>query len=109
MKTKLTATCIVIGVLLAPVASFAADDSTGQAKPVTIVKDSVITTKIKTKLAAEKLAYAKNIKVDTDSNGVVKLSGTVATKAEADKAVAIAHDTQGVTSVSNDITVTAAP
>jgi hypothetical protein len=55
---------------------------------------------------AEKMAYAKDIKVDTDSNGVVWLSGTVATKEEADKANTIAHDTDGVKPVHNDINVT---
>ena len=111
MKIKLTTTCFVIAALLAPIASYAADsadkDSADHSKPVTMVKDSVITTKIKTKLAAEKISYAKDIKVDTDTNGVVRLSGTVATKEEADKVSTIARDTEGVKSVNNDIKVMA--
>ncbi|GAC1319059.1 MAG: BON domain-containing protein [Collimonas sp.] len=109
MKIKSTATCIVIGALLAPLANYAADDSSTQAKPVTIVKDSVITTKIKTKLTAEKLTFVKDIKVDTDNNGIVTLSGKVATKEQADKVAAIARDTEGVKSVNNDIKITGAP
>jgi len=45
------------------------------AHPGAYVKDSVITTKVKTKLAAKHLATLTNIKVDTDSEGVVWLSG----------------------------------
>src|SRR5206468_850665 len=101
MKIKSTATCCaVIGALVAPIANYAADYSM-PAKPAMIVKDSVITTKIKTKLTAEKLAYAKDIKVDTDNSGVVTLSGSVASQDQADKVAAIARDTEGVKSVVN--------
>jgi len=109
MKIKPTATCLVIGALLAPVANYAADYSSTPAKPVTVVKDSVVTTKIKTKLTAEKLTFVKDIKVDTDNDGVVTLSGKVATKEQADKVETIARDTEGVKSVHNDIKVTGAP
>lgn len=106
MKIKLTATCLVMGALLSPIAHSADDDSSTHSKPAMIVKDSVITTKIKSKLTAEKMIYAKNIKVETDSNGVVRLSGKVATKEEANKAESIARDTDGVNSVRNAIKVT---
>jgi hyperosmotically inducible periplasmic protein len=43
--------------------------------------------------------------VETDDGGVVTLSGTAKTQTEADKAVAIAKATKGVTSVRNDIVV----
>jgi len=105
MKYKLATTCFVIGSVLAPVAAFAADPDTDRSKPVTFVKDSVITTKIKTKLAAEHLASAKHIKVDTDRNGVVWLSGTANSQAEADKAVEIARNTEGVKSVNSKLKV----
>jgi hyperosmotically inducible protein len=72
---------------------------------VTFVKDSVITTKIKTKLAAEHLGSAKHIKVDTDRNGVVWLSGTANSQEEADKVVEIARNTEGVKSVSSKLKV----
>ncbi len=72
--------------------------------PQTFVKDSVITTKIKSKLAAEHPASAKHIKVDTDENGVVWLSGTTDTQVEADKAVEIARNTEGVKSVNAKLT-----
>jgi hyperosmotically inducible protein len=69
------------------------------------VGDTVITTKIKAAYAKDKQVSALNIKVDTDQKGVVILSGTAKTKAEADKAVAIAKRTKGVRSVTNDIKI----
>lgn len=72
------------------------------------VSDSIITTKIKAEFAKDKAVSAMNIKVDTDQKGMVTLSGTAKTKAEADKAESIAKHTQGVTSVKNNIAVSAA-
>jgi hyperosmotically inducible protein len=105
MKYKLATTCFVVGSVLAPVAAYAADSDTDRSHPVTFVKDSAITTKIKTKLAAEHLGSAKHIKVDTDKNGVVWMTGTANSQEEADKAVAIARDTEGVKSVNSHIKV----
>ena len=105
MKYKLATSCFVIGSVLAPVAAYAADSDTDRSKPTHFVKDSVITTKIKTKLAAEHLGSAKHIKVDTDKNGVVWMSGTANSQDEADKAVALARDTEGVKSVTSHIKV----
>jgi hyperosmotically inducible protein len=105
MKHKLATTCFVIGSVLAPVAAHAADGDTDRSKPKTFVRDSVITTKIKAKLAAERPASAKHIKVDTDKNGVVWLSGTTDSQAEADKAIEIARNTEGVKSVNTRLKV----
>ena len=105
MKYKLATTCFVIGTVLAPVAAYAADSDTDRSKPATFVKDSVITTKIKAKLAAEHLASAKHIKVDTDLNGVVWMTGTANSQDEANKAVALARDTEGVKSVNSHLKV----
>jgi hyperosmotically inducible protein len=99
MKIKLTTTCFLLGALLAPIAGYTADSDTDRSHATAFVKDSVITTKVKTKLAAEHLASLKHIKVDTDKNGIVYLSGTTKTREEADKAISIARDTEGVTSV----------
>jgi hyperosmotically inducible protein len=105
MKYKLATTCFVIGTVLAPVAAYAADSDTDRSKPATFVKDSVITTKIKAKLAAEHLASAKHIKVDTDMNGVVWMTGTANSQGQIDRAVAIARATEGVKSVNNRLKV----
>ena len=67
------------------------------------VGDAVITTKIKAEFAKDKQVSALNIKVDTDDKGVVTLIGNAKSKAEADKAVKIAGDTKGVSSVKNEI------
>jgi hyperosmotically inducible protein len=105
MKTTVVAACFVIGALFAPVAVHAADGDSDRSHPTAFVKDSVITTKIKAKLAEEKMSSLVHVKVDTDANGAVVLSGKVKTQAQADKAVAIAQGTEGVTSVKSNIKV----
>jgi len=104
MKIKLAATCFVLGTALAPMA-FAADSDTDRNKPATFVKDSTITTKIKTKLATENPASMATIHVDTDKDGIVWMSGTAKTQQDVDKAVSIAKNTEGVKSVKNDVKV----
>ncbi len=98
MKFRL-ATAIIAGALMLPVAGYAADT------PKQIVKDSVITTKIKAAMAKDKEVSALRIEVETDHSGQVQLTGTAKSQAEADKAVAIAKGVQGVTSVENKIKV----
>jgi hyperosmotically inducible protein len=106
MNSKLLFTaCLVVGPLLAPVAVRAADGDSDRAHPAAFVKDSLITTKIKTKLAAEKLGSLAHIHVDTDRNGMVVLSGSAKSQERADAAVSIARATEGVTSVRNDIKI----
>ena len=105
MRFKLATTCFVIGSVLAPFAAHAADSDTDRSNPANYVKDSVITSKIKTKLAAEHPGSTKHISVDTDKDGVVWMTGTANSQAEVDKAVAIARDTEGVKSVHSKLTV----
>jgi hyperosmotically inducible protein len=66
--------------------------------------DALITTKIKAEHAKDKDVSATKISVDTN-NGVVTLSGTAKSKAEADKAATLAKNVKGVTSVKNNIKV----
>jgi len=105
MNSKLATSCLVIGCLLGPVIAHAGDADSDRSHPMTFVKDSVITTKIKAKLAEEKLRTLVHVKVDTDSKGAVVLSGNVRTQEMADKAVAIAQGTEGVTSVTSKIKI----
>ena len=107
MKSRLAIACVMIGSLLAPVVVQAADSDADRAHPVTFVKDSAITAKVKAKLAAEKLSSLAHIKVDTDRKGQVFLSGTASSQAEADKAVSVAQATDGVTGVTSSIQVKA--
>lgn len=108
MKTKLTtisSICFVVGALLAPLAAYPADGDTDRSHPMAFVKDSVITTKVKAKLAEEKMSSLAHVRVDTDAKGMVVLSGTVNSKAEADKAVSLTRATEGVTSVTSNLKV----
>ena len=59
----------------------------------------------KFKLLAAEDIDSMDIKVDTDNNGVVVLSGTAKTKAESDRAHNIAHSVDGVRKVINRIEV----
>jgi hyperosmotically inducible protein len=81
------------------------DESTPPDSSHHFVKDSVITTKVKSKLAAKHLATLTRIKVDTDENGVVWLSGRAPTQDAVDLAGMIAKNTDGVNSVHNDVVV----
>lgn len=105
MNHKLTASFLVAGLLLLPVAGYTAD--TEKSTATEYVKDSVITTKIKAELAAEKMSSLVKINVDTDKAGAVTLSGTAASQAAVDKAVSIAKGVKGVTHVKNEIKVVA--
>ena len=105
MKIKLATACFVIGTLLTPVLAHAADGDTDRKHPMTFVKDSAITVKVKAKLADEKMSTLAHIKVDTDAKGAVVLSGTVKSQEEADKAVGIAKATEGVTSVDSKLKI----
>lgn len=105
MKTKFAPLFLVIGTLLVPIAAFAADGDTDRTHPITFVKDSVITTKVKAMLADEKMSSLAHVKVDTDSKGEVYLSGTVRSEEDASKAVSIARGVKGVTSVKSSLQV----
>ena len=105
MKIKLAATCLAASLIMTPILGHTEDADADRSHPKIFVKDSVITTKIKAKLAAEKPASLAHIRVDTDADGVVWLSGTARTKEEAEKAHSIAHATEGVKSVKNHIKV----
>jgi hyperosmotically inducible periplasmic protein len=105
MNTKLATGVFIIGSLLAPMAAHAADTDADRTHPTTFVKDSVITAKVKAKLAAEKIKSLMHVKVDTDSAGMVVLSGKIGTQEEADRAVSIAQGTEGVTSVTSHLRI----
>ncbi|MDE2209781.1 MAG: BON domain-containing protein [Betaproteobacteria bacterium] len=105
MTHKLATTCFVIGATLAPLAAHAADSEMDRGHPAAFVKDSVITTKVKAKLAAERLDSLKHIRVDTDASGIVTLSGTVNSRDEEQKAITLARNTEGVKSVMSDLRV----
>lgn len=105
MNKQLLTALAVAAALCAPVVASAADGTADRKHPVAFVKDSVITTKIKTKLAAEKMSSLARIRVDTDANGMVVLSGTARSQDAVDKAELIARGVEGVVTVQNDIKI----
>ncbi|HWS69530.1 MAG TPA: BON domain-containing protein [Steroidobacteraceae bacterium] len=104
MRKKIALTCLIATTLMLPVLAYASDDrDSDRSHPKTFVKDSVITTKIKTKLAAEHPGSMARVHVDTDDHGVVWLSGHVRSEQQRERAVAIARETEGVTEVKNHL------
>ncbi len=100
MKTTFPALGLMALALTVPAWS-QADDHTDsdRAHPKTFFKDAAITTKIKAKLENEHLSSIARIHVDTDDHGVVVLTGYVHSRAERERAAAIARETEGVTAV----------
>jgi hyperosmotically inducible periplasmic protein len=109
MKAQLAIASLIVAALAASTVVNAQDrDSTrdtNRDQPKTFVKDSVITTKIKAKLASERLSSLAKIHVDTEANGKVWLTGSANSQDQIDKAVAIARATENVTAVENRLTV----
>jgi hyperosmotically inducible protein len=104
MTLKSTVTTLaIIGALLGGTAL--AQDDVDRNEHHHYVKDSVITTKVKAKLASEHLSSLADIHVDTDADGVVFLSGTAPTRDAADEAVTLARSTDGVRGVKSHIKV----
>jgi osmotically-inducible protein OsmY len=68
------------------------------------IDDSVITTKVKSQLAADDFLKSFEISVET-YKGIVQLSGFVGSQQAVDKAGEIARGVQGVKSVENDLNV----
>src|SRR5262245_50004130 len=108
MRSKLAFASVLAGALLLPALSYAADDQDAdRAHPKAFVKDSAITTKIKAKLAADKLSSVAKIHVDTDANGVVWLSGTANSQEQLDRAISIARNTENVRAVKSNVKIKA--
>jgi hyperosmotically inducible periplasmic protein len=103
MKTIILGGILAMSMACGAVAASADETDTGTSHH--FIKDSAITTKVKAKLAAKHLTTLTRIKVDTDENGVVWLSGRAPTQDASDLAAMIAKNTDGVTSVHNNITV----
>ena len=105
MKIKLLAASVLLGAVtvLSPIAGLSQERD--KDTPKSFVKETVMTTKIKAAMAKDKQVSAMHIKVESDSTGVVHLSGKAKSQAEADKAVEIARNTEGVKDVRSTIEV----
>jgi hypothetical protein len=77
MKTTFAITCVAVGTLLGNAVA----------------------------MAAEHLTSLQRIHVETDTDGVVWLSGSASTREAADKAASLAHDPDGVRRVHSHIKV----
>jgi osmotically-inducible protein OsmY len=101
-KKNLVIRCLVLLMLIATFVACAStpkQESTGE-----FVDDSVITTKIKSLLAADDFLKSFQISVET-RKGIVQLSGFVNSQKAVDKARQIARSVKGVESVRNDLIV----
>jgi osmotically-inducible protein OsmY len=78
-------------------ASSRTQEGTGQ-----YVDDTIITTKVKAVILNEPMLKSAEINVET-FKGRVQLSGFVSSKPAMDKAVELARDVAGVSSVANDM------
>jgi len=78
--------------------------ATGAAQAQQVLTAGSLTAKIKSKMALDDTVKALNIDVDTNG-GEVTLSGTVNSAAERDKALQLARDTAGVTSVRDRLVI----
>ena len=100
MSIKKLASAAAVAALFALPLAAQAQQSAG-----TLMKDSAITAKIKAAQAGDSTVRATRIDVETDNNGVVKLTGNARSQTEIDRAVALAKGVQGVTSVNNNMTI----
>jgi len=90
---------VMLMVAFAACASTSKQESTGE-----YVDDSVITTKVKSLLAADDFLKSFEISVET-YKGTVQLSGFVDSQKAIDKAVEITRGVKGVKSVKNNLSV----
>ena len=105
MKPTLAMSAFMAAAVLSTGLVVAQDADVDRSHPKAFVKDSAITTKVKSKLAAQHLGSLAKIHVDTDADGVVWLSGSAGSQDAVDRAVSIARDTDGVRGVKSAIKV----
>jgi len=102
MMRALLSAAVVLTLVVAPVAVYAADQTIGEK-----LDDTAITTKIKAKLTKERPKDLVDVHVET-KDGVVHLHGTVPNEADKADAERVARDTSGVKNVTNDLQVAGA-
>jgi hyperosmotically inducible protein len=76
----------------------------GANKAQRVVANGALTGKIKAKITLDDTLKASSISVDTEE-GVVTLSGTVASEAQHTRALQLARETEGVKSIVDHLTV----
>jgi hypothetical protein len=101
-KVNMFISCFLLMMLVVGLA--ACGSTSKQSGPGEYVDDSVITTKVKSQLAADDFLKSFEISVET-YKGVVQLSGFVDTQMAVNRAGEIARGVQGVSSVKNNLNV----
>lgn len=99
-KKNLVIRCVVLCMFIAACTACATKpvlENTGE-----FIDDSVITTKIKSQIAADSLLKAFQISVET-YRGTVQLSGFVNSQHDIERAGEIARNVKGVRSVKNNL------
>jgi osmotically-inducible protein OsmY len=91
--------CLVVMVMMLGCAGDRTTRSTGQ-----VIDDSTITTKVKSALIADPEVKGTQMQVEV-YRGVVQLSGFVDRPADAQRAVAVARNVEGVQEVRNNLIV----
>jgi len=105
MNVKNLVTGPLLAVLLVAPVAMAQDADVDRSHPKAFVKDSVITTKIKSKLATDHITSLGRIHVDTDADGVVWLTGSARSQEAIDHAVSVAKSTDGVKGVKSSLVI----
>ena len=103
---------ITVGAVAAPTTGDISDDANDAAREGrqaageagAVIEDAAITSAVKSKFLADTAVSGLKIDVDT-KGGIVTLNGMVATKAEADHAIALARETDGVARVVNNLRI----
>jgi len=98
----LRTTSTVLALLLAVVMMAACTSTSKSTSTGEYIDDTVITGKIKAEIFNDANLKSAEINVET-FKGRVQLSGFVSSRADMDRAVALARAVDGVTSVSNDM------
>jgi len=101
-KENMFIRCLLLMMLVVGLA--ACGSTSKQSGPGEYVDDSVITTKVKSQLAADDFLKSFEISVET-YKGVVQLSGFVDSQLAVSRAGEIARGVQGVSSVKNNLNV----
>lgn len=105
MKSVSLAIAVTLALAVAPVSSWAVDGSSAAPVPPQFVKDSRIAGTIRTQLSNDRLTSGARIRVDSDADGVVYLSGTAGSQQAIDQAVLVAWSAKRVTAVMNSVAV----
>jgi hyperosmotically inducible protein len=107
MRTRQLIAVAILGLSTATLSTaYAADNDKPKQSVGEYTSDAVVTTKVKAAIVADKSLSALDVAVQTN-NGVVTLTGTVASSSQSDAATHAARGVEGVKQVKNELKVDA--